>query len=133
VFAHRIEYVSEQEVVALHDDALREFGGKPGILDAAALCSSLALPKTAVFGTERFPTIIEKAAAYCYFIARNHPFVDGNKRTAFLTALHFLRKNGLTPRFDPAVTYDVLTRVAAGTGTLEELNSLFQRSLPQQT
>ena len=126
---HEPHYVTEQEVVELHDHALRDYGGRPGIRDAAALQSSIAQPTTAVFGEERYPRLHEKAAAYCFFIIRNHPFVDGNKRTGFLAGLHFLLKNGLTPVFDQDEAHDVITRVAAGDAGFEALSSLFERAI----
>lgn len=83
----------------------------------------------AVFSHERFPTLHEKAAAYCFFIIKNHPFVDGNKRTGFLTALHFLLKNSIVPVFDQAETYAVLLRVAQGNAGLEELGALIEKAV----
>jgi death-on-curing protein len=121
--------VTTQEAIELHDHALRDYGGGLGIRDAAVLQSSLAQPTTAVFGEERYPTLHEKAAAYCFFIIRNHPFVDGNKRTGLLTALHFLLTNGRTPVFNKDEAYAVLTRVAAGDTDFETLSSLFERAI----
>ena len=122
-------YVTEQEVVELHDQALRAVGGLPGIRDPGALESCVAQPKMAVFGVERYPTAHEKAAAYSYYIDRNQPFMDGNKRTAFLSAIHFLRTNWFDPQVDEEEAYDVLTRVATGEAGLEELSSLFHRAI----
>ena len=126
---HEPHYVTEQDVVELHDHALQGYGGRPGIRDAAALQSCVAQPQTAVFGKERFPTHHEKAAAYCFFIIRNHPFVDGNKRTGLLAGLHFLLKNGVTPVFDQDEAYALLSGVASGEAGLETLASLFKRAI----
>ena len=99
-----------------------------GIRDAAALQSSVAMPRMAVFGTERYAALHEKAAAYCFFIIRNHPFVDGNKRTGFLVGLHFLLQNGVRPEFDQDEAYAILSRVAAGDADFEALSGLFERA-----
>lgn len=122
------EYVTEQELLELHGHALALYGGGRGIRDAAALESCLAQPIMDVFGTRRFPALHDKAAAYAFFIVRNHPFVDGNKRTAFLAALHFLLKNGIVPVLDQDEAYSILIGVAEGKLGLEELRSLFRRA-----
>jgi len=82
----------EGVVIALHDEQLAEHGGGVGIRDAGLLSSSLARPRNqAVYGD---PSVFGLAAAYAYGIVRNHPFVDGNKRTGFLAAYVFLDMNG---------------------------------------
>lgn len=79
-------------VLALHDEQLAEHGGSPGVRDAGLLSSALARPQNqAAYGN---PSVFDLAAAYAFGIIRNHPFVDGNKRTAFLAAYVFLDLNG---------------------------------------
>ncbi len=121
-------YLSRDEVLELHARVIGLYGGMPGLRDKNALESCLAQPQTVVFDHERFPTLHEKAAAYCFFIVRNHPFVDGNKRTGFMTALHFLLVNGVVPRFDEDRLYDAILVVAEGTAGLQELASVFHES-----
>lgn len=87
-------YLTLEQVVAVHDRALQRYGGTAGIRDAGALASALGQPAQEAFGAELYPTLTEKAAAYLFFLARNHPFVDGNKRTAYLAAATFLLMNG---------------------------------------
>jgi death-on-curing protein len=99
----------------------------PGIRDEGAVDSCLAQPRTTVFGVERFATLAEKAAAYCFFVVRNHPFFDGNKRTGFVAALHFLRQNRAQAEFSEDEVYDVVMAVAAGTAGIEELTAMFNR------
>ncbi len=106
--------------MALQEKAVQRHGGACGVLDLNALAASLAQPQSMVFGHERYADPIEKAAAYCYFIACNHPFLDGNKRTGFLAALHFLRKNGLTPFFDDVALGDAIISAAAGEIGIDE-------------
>jgi death-on-curing protein len=79
-------------VLALHDEQLAEHGGSLGVRDAGLLSSALARPQNqAVYGD---PSVFDLAAAYAFGIKRNHPFVDGNKRTGFLAAYVFLDLNG---------------------------------------
>ena len=122
-------YLSEVDILGLHDAAIRLYGGKAGLRDRDALGSCMAQPKTAVFGTERFPTPAEKAAAYCFFITRLHPFHDGNKRTGFLAGLHFLLLNGIRPAFDTEETFVAITAVARGETDIDELTRLFQEAV----
>jgi len=114
-------YLSEEEVLQLHARVMGLYGGPLGLRDRGALEASLAQPRMSVFGHERFPGVPDKAAAYCFFIVRNHPFLDGNKRTGFLAALHFLLSNGLTPEFD-----ETILAVAGGELEVEGLARVFR-------
>lgn len=119
-------YLTEAEVVELHDRVIGRIGGMPGLRDPAALASCVAQPKTAVFGEERFPTVFDKAAAYCYFIVRMHPFFDGNKRTGLLAAITFLIDNGIDPRFDAEAMYGAIIRAATESSEPEDLAAVLR-------
>jgi death on curing protein len=85
-------WLSSQLILAIHDEQLAEHGGSTGLRDTGLLDSALARPlNRAGYGE---PDISELAAVYALGIARNHPFVDGNKRTAFVALELFLRLNG---------------------------------------
>jgi death-on-curing protein len=87
-------FLSLAEVLEFHEDLIRSFGGKPGIRDLALLESAVAMPQSGS-GKEHFHDFpFAMAAAYAYHIAQNHPFIDGNKRTALAAALVFLEING---------------------------------------
>ena len=124
-------YLSEQEILSLHKSVIGRFGGMPGVRDAGALASCVAQPKTAVFGEERFPTIFEKAAAYCFFVVRMHPFFDGNKRTGLVAEITFLLDHGITPVFDKNEMYDVIIRVTDGQIEIDDLAEMFRRTAQQ--
>ena len=83
-------YLSFEEILELHDELIKQFGGLHEIREIGLLESALAAPMMAVFGEELHKSVYDKAAAYLVHIARNHPFIDGNKRTAAATALIFL-------------------------------------------
>jgi len=89
-----IRYLSADEVEEFHEQIILRFGGVRGVLNRALLESAVERPKTAVGEHELYPTIEEKAAALMHSIIANHPFADGNKRTAFLATQEFLRLNG---------------------------------------
>lgn len=86
------QWILNETVKALHDRLLSEFGGLSGIRDEGLLESALARAlQLHSFGD---PSLFELAAAYAYGLVRNHPFLDGNKRTAFTTSILFLELNG---------------------------------------
>lgn len=84
-------WVAERIVLAIHEDQLAQHGGSSGIRDETLMGASLARPKHLF--TYGDPTIFDLAAAYGYGLANNHPFVDGNKRTAFMVMYTFLGLN----------------------------------------
>ncbi len=87
-------YLDEADVLVIHHKIIENTGGSHGIRDLGLIKGALARPQSASFGKELFPTVFEKAASYLESIARNHPFVDGNKRTAFALAVRFTETNG---------------------------------------
>lgn len=83
------------EVIEIHHDQITRYGGHPGIRDIELLKSAVAMP-AAGFGEDYLHTdIYEMAAAYLYHIIRNHPFIDGNKRTGAVASIVFLLMNGI--------------------------------------
>ena len=114
----------EDAVLAAHDRQLVEHGGPPGLRDAGGLQSALArAPNLAAYGE---PDASSLAAAYAAGIARNHPFVDGNKRTAWIAARMFLRINGMMFSFDPADATRIMLALAADELTEDELADWFR-------
>jgi death on curing protein len=106
-------WLTKDDVIGLHEEALAEFGGRGGIRDVGLLESALAKPRSLiVYGRTR--SVFDLAAAYCIGIARNHPFVDGNKRTAFLTAAVFLDLNSYTIASEEAEVVEKMIQVAEG-------------------
>src|SRR2546430_9719003 len=89
-----MRYLSLGEVVDLHRHLLEATGGAPGIRDLGALDSAIAQPKTTFGGVDLYPTLVEKAAALCFSLVRNHPFIDGNKRVGHAAMETFLVLNG---------------------------------------
>lgn len=109
-------WFSRWEALALHEMLLAEYGGRAGLRDASLLESALARPR------QRFhyhnPTPPELAASYAAGVVKNHPFVDGNKRTGFVLAAGFLERNGL--RFSAAEVDAVMQTLALAAGDLDE-------------
>lgn len=86
-----------EAVLAIHEEVLAAHGGLGGLRDRALLESAVAAPQASFGGKPLIRDPIEVAAAYLFYLCRNHPFVDGNKRTALAAALVFLDANGLLP------------------------------------
>jgi death-on-curing protein len=106
-------WILEDVVEAIHERQLAEHGGTSGVRDAGALASALARPRQR-FASGDATGLPQLAAAYAFGIARNHPFVDGNKRTALVAALLFLRLNGLALAASEEDTYGAFVALAAG-------------------
>ena len=88
------------QVVEIHAVMLKKFGGSPGIRDEGLMESAVAAPQATAFGVSPFADLVEVAAAYLFYLCRNHPFVDGNKRTAMTACIAFLKLNGIEPAPD---------------------------------
>jgi death on curing protein len=89
-----VEYLTLKHVLALHDQAIQEFGGLAGVRSMDLLASAVATPQQSAFTEDAYPTIPEKAGAYAASLSENQPFLDGNKRTAAAAMLVFLDING---------------------------------------
>jgi len=89
-----VRFIPDEIVLLVHADLIRRYGGQAGIRDRGLLSSALAQPQTTSSGKFLHKAIFDKAAAYGFHVCRNHPFVDGNKRVAFVLMDIFLRRNG---------------------------------------
>lgn len=105
-------------LLAVHDEQLVEHGGISGVRDNGMFESALAKPQNLVAYGE--PDFAELAAAYGFGLAKNHPFLDGNKRTAFVAVELFLRLNGYVLQAEDATC--VLTILAVAAGEINEEN-----------
>ena len=95
-----LRHLDVEAVLAIHEEVLAAHGGLPGLRDRGLLESAVAAPRASYGGEPLISDPVEVAAAYLFYLCRNHPFADGNKRTALAAALVFLEANGLLP--DPA-------------------------------
>ncbi len=90
-----LAHLTVSAVRAIHAEVIAAHGGSRGLRDAALLESAVAAPQATMMGQSLITNPVELAAAYLFYLCRNHPFVDGNKRTALATCLVFLSQNGL--------------------------------------
>jgi death-on-curing protein len=107
-----VKYLTKQVLIAIHDNAIKEFGGDFGLRDDGLLEAALAAPLASFDGTDLFPSELEKAARLALGIIKNHPFVDGNKRTGILALYFLILENGYFIK--DSVTNDETYRLGIG-------------------
>jgi death on curing protein len=107
-------HLTVEIVREIHTEAIAKFGGAGRVRDLALLESAVAAPQAGFGGESAYGDLAEVAAAYLFFLCRNHPFVDGNKRAALGACLVFLRLNGLEPKPDGPEWEKLTLAVAAG-------------------
>jgi death-on-curing protein len=111
-----------EAVKAIHREVLQAHGGSAGIRDEGLLDSAVAAPQGTMMGKPMFREPVEVAAAYLFYLCRNQPFIDGNKRTALATCLVFLSENGylIQEKLDTDVWEELVLDVAASRIDREE-------------
>jgi death-on-curing protein len=111
----------------VHADQIKRYGGGAGIRAIGLLQSALAQPEASFAGQWLHPTLFDMAAAHAFHLCQNHPFIDGNKRTALACALVFLELNDISLLDSLEMLGDTLLAVASGKMTKAELAEVFQR------
>ena len=124
-------HLTVEIVREIHVEALAGFGGADGVREPSLLESAVAAPQVTIGGFSPFADLAEVAAAYLFYLCRNHPFLDGNKRTALGACLVFLRLNGVNPKADSA-KWEALTLAIAGSQIdRDEATKLLRVLLPK--
>jgi death on curing protein len=125
-------HLSASAVKAIHAEVLAAHGGLGGVRDEALLESAVAAPQATMMGTPLLTDPVEVAAAYLFYLCRNHPFLDGNKRTALAACLVFLHENGAVPQ--PKLPTDdweaLVLDVAASRLNREQTTARLRRLVP---
>lgn len=119
-----IRYVTLSELIYINGTLLNNpkiVAGKQQVRDVVLLEGAVARPAASAFGADAYPTLREKAAALLHSLARNHPFTDGNKRTATIGTLFMLRVNGARVIWDQAEALEVIVQAAEGRVSAEAL------------
>lgn len=117
-------------VLQIHSDQIIEHGGDDGIRDVNLLQSALAKPEN-IFAYNLTADVQQLAAAYGFGISQNHPFIDGNKRTAYVCMEPFLRINGHTIVANQDEKYDMVIKLASGSITENELSEWLRANTEQ--
>jgi len=123
-------WVTYDQVIAMHSRQLRRFGGAPGLRDDGLLRS--ALERATNKWRYELAGLAELTASYAFGLAKNHAFVDGNKRIAFMTMVAFLRKNGVRFSPDQALATTMMIALAAGEVSEESLARWLRDNWPKE-
>jgi death-on-curing protein len=121
-----IIFLTLAEVVEIHADQIQRYGGSDGIRDMNLLSSAIAMPYAVFSDSFLHSDIFEMAAAYALHICRNHPFVDGNKRTALASALVFLELNGISISDPEGKLYEAMMLLAKGEMNKTEFSGILR-------
>ena len=116
-----MRYLTLAEVLDLHRRVMEQTGGADGIRDLGGVESAVAQPQISFDGVPLYPTIAESAAALCFSLVMNHPFVDGNKRVGHAALETFLVLNGYELMGDVGDAEKLMLNLAAGEVTRDEL------------
>jgi len=125
-------FLTLAEVIEVHVDQIRRYGGQAGLRDLGLLQSALAQPQASLAGQWLHNDLYAMAGAYAYHLCQNHPFIDGNKRTALASALVFLELNGISLLDPRGRLKNAMFRIASGKMKKEEFERLL-RKLPRQS
>jgi len=109
-----IKFLEKKTIVAFHKDQIETYGGSSGIRDEGLLDSAISQPKASFDGEYVHKNIFDMAAAYGYHICQNHPFYDGNKRTALIAMYTFLFVNGYRLEADKKSLFAIIVDLASG-------------------
>lgn len=116
-----MQYLTLEETLRLHFQVISDFGGSHGVRDENRLKSVVEAPKQAVFGQEQYTDVCKKAAVYLRNIIGDHPFADGNKRTAVTACGIFLARNGKKLEANPKELEDFAVKVATEHLSVEQI------------
>ena len=123
-----VHFPSIEDILRIHARVIRSFGGDPGLRDLGLLSSAAMVPQQAFGGQYAHQDLAGMAAAYLFHLARNHAFVDGNKRVAAATALAFLKRNGAPALPEESAVAEITLSVEAGQMSKEQL-TVWMRSV----
>lgn len=129
----KITFITLAEVVEIHKNQVELYGGNPGIRDYSLLSSAIYFPQSTFDSQLLHDDIFDMAAAYIYHICQNHPFIDGNKRTALVCGLVFLDFNGIEIDDQSEILYKMMMKVASGKSTKKEISEILKKLNPPDT
>ena len=120
-------YLTHDEVVLVHENQIRLYGGSIGIRDEGLLLSAVAMAESGFGGELMHPTVASAAAAYLYYLTKNHAFIDGNKRVGSASALTFLDRNGWKIVASDEELVELVLAVAAENLSKDRVVEFFER------
>jgi death on curing protein len=128
-----IIFLSVDDVLLLHTDTIDVDGGSHGVRDHGLLDAAVAMPRQQFGGAYLHEDLAAMAAAYLFHLAQNHPFIDGNKRAAVMSALAFLSVNGMELTMIPKELETITLKVAAGEMAKEKLTNWLRSQIGEHS
>ena len=119
-------YLSFDDIMTIHLVILGNLESRVHLHNELGLSSAVAQPKQSAFGEMCYPSLYDKAAAYMFFITKNHPFFDCNKRTAFISGLIFLKKNGVELQLNKDEGHILMLRIARNQADISEISEFLK-------
>ncbi len=123
-----IKFLKKDTILIFHQDQLSRYGGKIGVRDEKLLESALAQPEMSIEGKYIHEDLFHMAAAYGYHLCQNHPFYDGNKRTALIAMYIFLYGNGYQLNADKKGLFAIMMDLAKGSVSKDELRDYLKKN-----
>lgn len=124
-------HLTVEIVREIQAEAIARFGGSDGVQDSALLESAIAAPQASFGGKSPYRDLADVAAAHLYYLCRNHPFIDGNKRAALGSCIVFLRLNGVEPKPDEPEWEELVLAIAASSLDREQATIRLRELLPK--
>ncbi len=124
-----IYFLTLEDVLEIHEDQIKRYGGKTGLRDHNLLLSAISQPLSTFDGQYLHRTFPDKAGAYLFHICQNHPFIDGNKRTALVSALMFLSMNNCPFDYQETDLEELVLKVAEGKTKKDAISAFFSNGL----
>lgn len=121
-----IKFLTIDLVVHFHENQIEEYGGASGIRDSALLESAVNQAQSSFGGEYLHKDLFEMSAAYGYHLCKNHPFIDGNKRTALICMLVFLHRNGFKLEVNKKLLYATMIELASGGLSKDDLSNFLR-------
>ncbi len=121
-----VRFLTLAEILLIHENQIRTYGGEYGVRDIHLISSAIALPESTFDGKYLHKGEFEMAGAYAYHLCQNHPFIDGNKRTALASALVFLELNGINVTDPRGQLYDGMMAMAKSELRKDQFSALLR-------
>lgn len=122
-----MNYLSVEEILALHHRVIEDYGGSHGVRDEGRLLTDTHAPQQTVSGSEQYKLVYEKVAVYFHNIIADHPFIDGNKRTATTVMAIFLDRNNRTLTCSPKELEDYAVQIATDKLAIADVSRWLQQ------
>lgn len=125
---HRTIFLTFEQVLVIHEDQIDRYGGSHGLRDLALLESAIFRPQTTFADQELYPSIFKKAAALLHSLIFNHPFIDGNKRTAIVATILFLDLNSYNLKISQSILVNTVIEIETKQWDIDQISDWIEKN-----